>query len=393
MTDFTTGRDFRAPPIIYVGRGALLRLPEALGELGVRRATLITDRVMGDSTWTPKLRGLAADAGVDLSVFRDLSGEPTTLDVEAALAVVRSADAQAVIGFGGGSALDTAKSAAALMRNPGRLPDYEGYERFSHAGLPVIAIPTTAGTGSEVTRGIAVTDVERDVKMLIMSAHAVPHVAIVDPAPTYSMPPAVTASTGLDTLTHAIEAYVSRRSYPSTDAFAIDAVGRVARALRRAYRAPDDEDAREQMTVASLHAGLAFSNASVALVHGMSRPIGAYFHVPHGLSNAMLLTAVLRFSLPGNLARYADVGRALGVAAPSDDDEAAAAGAVRFVADLSRDLEVPSLAGWGVDRDAFRHVIPQMAADALASGSPANNPRVPNQEEIVELYEQVIAAP
>ena len=219
-----------------------------------------------------------------------------------------------------------------------------------------------------------------------------PRVAIVDPAPTYSMPPAVTASTGLDTLTHAIEAYVSRRSYPTTDAFAIDAVGRVARALRRAYRVPDDEDAREQMTVASLHAGLAFSNASVGLVHGMSRPIGAHFHVPHGLSNAMLLTAVMRFSLPGNVARYADVGRALGAASPGDQDEAAAA-AVRFVADLCRDLEVPSLVGWGIDRDAFRRAAPQMAADALASGSPANNPRIPSQDEIVDLYEQVIAAP
>ena len=383
------GRDFRAPPVIHVGRGALNQLPAALRELRAERAAIITDRVMGGTEWTPRLEALAADADVTTHILAELTGEPTTRDVDAALAAIRAADADVVIGFGGGSALDTAKLAALLHTNPGSGPDYEGYERIPDPGLPVIAIPTTAGTGSEVTRGVAITDPDRDVKMLLMSAHLVPAVAIVDPEPTFTMPASVTASTGLDALTHGIEAYVSRRRFPITDALAIDAVDRIGRFISRAYHNPNDAEAREEMLVASLHAGLAFNNASVALVHGMSRPIGAYFHVPHGLSNAMLLPTVMEFSLSGDIPRFAHIARVLGATA-TDDAETAAAG-VAIVRDLAADLQVPTLRAWGVDEARFREVIPAMARDALASGSPANNPRLATLDETVALYEAVIA--
>ena len=392
MAETPQGRDFRSPSEIHVGRGALQRLPEVLRNLEVRRATLVTDRVMGASPWIEELMALAGQADARLSVFGDLAGEPTTRDVDGALAVIRASQAEAVIGFGGGSALDTAKSAAILATNPGRLPDYEGSERIPARGLPVVGIPTTAGTGSEVTRVAVVTDPDRDVKMLFMSTRLVPAAAIVPPEPTLTMPGSVTASTGLDALTHAVEAYVSRRRQPLTDALALDAIARIPSNLVRAYEAPDDLKAREQMCAASLHAGLAFHNASVALVHGMSRPIGAHFHVPHGLSNAMLLPAVMAFSVEGDLPRYARVGRALGAAGSDADDATAAGRGVTYVRELCLRLEVPTLAAWGVDRDAFRRVARQMARDAIASGSPGNNPRSATEDEIVALYEQVIAA-
>ena len=382
------GRDFRAPPVIHVGRGALNQLPAALRELGAERAAIITDRVMGASQWTPRLEALAADADVTTTILAELTGEPTTRDVDTALATIRAADADVVIGFGGGSALDTAKLAAVLHTNPGSGPDYEGYERIPDPGLPVIAIPTTAGTGSEVTRGVAITDPDRDVKMLMMSSHLVPAAAIVDPEPTYTMPTSVTASTGLDALTHGIEAYVSRRRFPITDALAIDAVDRIGRFMSRAYHHPDDAEAREQMLVGSLHAGLAFNNASVALVHGMSRPIGAYFHVPHGLSNAMLLPTVMEFSLGGDIPRFAHIARVLG--ATDTDDQAAAESGVAIVRDLAANLQVPTLRAWGVDEARFREVTPAMARDALASGSPANNPRPATLDQVETLYETVI---
>ena len=382
---------FRVPPIVHAGAGAIAQLPGVLHELGIRRATLVTDRVMGDSEWVGRLASLLGEADVDMSVFDDIDREPTTREVEAALEAIRAAGATAVVAFGGGSALDTAKSAAALARNDGRMPDFEGLDRFAHDGLPVIAIPTTAGTGSEATRAVAVTDADRDVKMLITSWRLVPAAAIVDPEPMLTMPPAVTASTGIDALTHAIESYVSRRRQPITDALALDAMRRLPANLVRSFDVPDDLAAREQTAIAAMHAGMAFSNASVALVHGMSRPIGAHFHVPHGLSNAMLLPTVMGFSLEGDVERYADVAEAIGAARPHDSPEAAAREGLAAVRALCARLKVPSPVEWGIDAADFVRVAPQMARDAIASGSPGNNPRTASEEQIVQLYREVVS--
>jgi alcohol dehydrogenase class IV len=385
-----TGRDFRAPPTIHMGQGALHQLAPTLQNLDGKRAVIITDRGMADSDWVGRLEILAAEAGVTTRLIGELQGEPTTRDVDAALEAINTFQADVVIGFGGGSALDTAKVAAVLRTNGGTTADYEGYDQISAPGTPVVAIPTTAGTGSEVTRGAAITDEVRDVKMLLMSPHLIPAVAIVDPEPTQTMPSNVTASTGLDALTHGIEAYVSRRRYALTDALAIDAIARITEALPRVYVQPDDIAAREEMSIASLHAGLAFNNASVALVHGMSRPIGAYFHVPHGLSNAMLLPTVMAFSISGNLSRYARVAQAMG--AGIDNNAAAAETSVQIVRDLVAELEVLTLREWGVNEHEFRKVMSKMAHDAIESGSPSNNPRTASHEEIVALYEEVISA-
>src|SRR5581483_7119351 len=245
-------------------------------------------------------------------------------------------------------------------------------------GPPVIAIPTTAGTGSEATRVTVITDTARAEKMMILDGHLVPAVAIVDFELTLTMPPALTAHVGLDTLTHGIEAYVSSAAGPLTDVAALSCVRLVADHLERACTAPDDRRARAAMALAACQGGMASSNASVCLVHGMSRPLGAVFHVPHGLSNAVLLPAVTRFSIPGALDRYATIARAMGMAPEALPDGLQA---------LADRLGVPRLRDL-VEHDRFEASLPKMAADALASGSPARNPVVPTADQIVELYRE-----
>jgi alcohol dehydrogenase class IV len=205
------------------------------------------------------------------------------------------------------------------------------------------------------------------------------------------VPPRTTADTGIDSLTHALEAYVSKRANPHADSLALSAMHLIGANLRTAYREPRDAAAREAMMLGATQAGLAFSNSSVALVHGMSRPIGAHFHVPHGLSNAMLLPAVTAFSLPKATRRYADCARAMGVCPHDADDETAGMALLEALGDLNSDLKVPTPRDYGIDEQRFMSLLPLMAQQALGSGSPANNPRVPTEEEIVSLYRDVYA--
>jgi alcohol dehydrogenase class IV len=267
--------------------------------------------------------------------------------------------------------------------------DYKAPFQADKGALPVIAIPTTAGTGSECTRFTVITDTERDEKMLIAGLGALPLAALVDYELTYSVPPRTTADTGVDSLTHALEAYVSKRANPVSDALALSAMALIGANIRIAYAEPRNPAAREAMMLGATEAGLAFSNSSVALVHGMSRPIGAHFHVPHGLSNAMLLPAITRFSVPGAEPRYAQAARQIGFASPTDNDATAAAKLITGLEALNRDLSVPTPAAFGITEDAWNGKMDLMAQQALASGSPANNPRVPTASEIVGLYREV----
>jgi alcohol dehydrogenase class IV len=378
--------ELRLPPVIYVGEGAFTRVPEEVQRLGGRRVLLVTDRAVRQQPFTTDLLERLHRDGIAVAVFDDIPSEPTVREVERGTAALRAHGADLVIGLGGGSAMDTAKAVAMMATNPGSITAYMGVNKFVAGRLPLIEIATTAGTGSEVTRFIAITDPATQVKMLITDARLIPDVAVADPLLTLSCPPAVTASTGLDALTHAIEAYVSRRANPTSDVFALSAIRLIGPWLRRAWQDGSDRAARSAMMLGALHAGIAFSNASVALVHGMSRPIGAYFHIPHGLSNAMLLPAVMRFSLPGAPARYAEIGRALGAVGPAANELAAAEAAVSAVEALCRDLQVPRLREAGIDPARLRALAPQMARDALVSGSPANNPWPATEEDIVALY-------
>ncbi len=256
------------------------------------------------------------------------------------------------------------------------------------AALPVICIPTTAGTGSEATRFTVITDTASDEKMLIAGLGALPFAAVVDFALTFTVPPRITADTGIDSLTHALEAFVSRRANAVSDMHAREAMRLIGPNLRAVWHTPGRAAAREAMMLGATLAGLAFSNASVALVHGMSRPIGAHFHVPHGLSNAMLLPAVTEFGLHAALPRYAEAARCIGCAAPDDADQVAGAKLLEELRALNRELQVPSPGAWGIPRDRWDALRATMARQALASGSPANNPRVPEAAEIEALYDR-----
>jgi len=378
--------EFRLPRVIITGAGCFGRLGEQAKALGISKALVVTDAELRRYPYVDQALSYLADAGVAADVFTGVIPEPLAPNVDAGLAAFREGECDALVAVGGGSSIDVAKSIAALARNGGRIADYEGSGKIPGPRAPLIAVPTTAGTGSEVTKNAIITDVERDVKMLIMSPCLIPDVAIVDPLLTLTLPPHITMATGIDALTHAIEAYVSRRAQPITDTLALDAIRLIAGSLRQAWANGDDLEARSKMMRGQLVAGMAFSNSSVALVHGMARPIGAHFHVPHGLSNAVLLVTVMEFSLPGNPPRFADVAEAMGENVAGLSVMAAARKAVDAVRELAEDVQVPSLRGAGVDPEKLRELAPKMARDALASGSPANNPRRATAEEIVALY-------
>jgi alcohol dehydrogenase class IV len=376
------------PRLLRIGGGASQVLTTTLAQFGLSRPFVLTDRFLRDAGRVEVLTAPLAAAGIAFSVFADTVPDPTLASVEAALSALKSGDHDCVIGFGGGSPIDTAKAVAVLAVHGGAMRDYKVPHVQDTPGLPILAIPTTAGTGSEATRFTIITDEISDEKMLCAGLAYLPLAALVDYELTLSKPKRLTADTGIDALTHAIEAYVSKRANPVADGFALAAMRAIAPNLRRVWADAGDRAAREAMMAGSTQAGIAFSNSSVALVHGMSRPIGAHFHVPHGLSNAMLLPAVTAFSAPDGLARYADCARAMGIAAEGEGDQSAVSRLLEELTQLNADLEVPGPKAYGIDESRWHDLIPTMAEQALASGSPGNNPRVPSAAEIEELYRQ-----
>lgn len=390
MIEPPTVASFRMPRVLF-GAGVRARLGEVATELGFSRPLIVTDEFHAGTGVAAELAGHLRAAGADVAVFSGSVPDPTVASVDAAVDAARAHGADAVVGLGGGSPLDTAKAVALLVARGGVMRDYKAPVVTSGATLPIVAVPTTAGSGSEATQFTIITDTSGATaeKMLCAGPAFLPAVAVVDPELTSSMPPRLTADTGVDALTHAVEAYVSRKATPLSDTFALRAIGLVGQSLVAAYRDGADADARERMMLASLLAGIAFSNSSVALVHGMSRPIGAHFGIAHGLSNALLFAEVTRFSLPGAEGRYADCARALGAAAAGTPDTAAAAALVTALESLNATLGVPAT-GTLVDAGAWHAAIPTMAAQALASGSPANNPVVPTDAEIRDLYARLV---
>ena len=386
-----------SPRLMLVGGGAVADIADVLQKFGLSRPLVVTDPYMVSSGLVRRALDPLEFAGLTPAVFSDTVPEPTDTVIEAGAALVQTGRYDCLIGFGGGSPIDTAKAMAILAAGraagTGRLMrDFKVPVANDHPVLPIIAIPTTAGTGSEATRFTVVTDTERGEKMLIAGLAALPLAAVVDYELTFTVPPRITADTGIDSLTHALEAYVSRRANPYSDTQALAAMALIGAHLRQAYREPGNPRAREAMMLGAMQAGIAFTNSSVALVHGMSRPIGAHFHVPHGLSNAMLLPAITRFGLAAAEARYAVASRTIGFATAADSDPAAAERLADGLAELNRELDVPTPAAYGIDKAEWDAKLELMADQALASGSPANNPRVPDRAEIVALYGAVWSA-
>jgi alcohol dehydrogenase class IV len=348
-----------------VGADAISSAGEQIRALG-SQALLISGQIVEKNGIVKKLTNVLDEVNVKYTVFTDITGEPDDIMIAEAKKAFDQSGCDMVIGIGGGSPQDSAKAVSAIS---------------DHA--PIVLIPTTAGSGSEATKFYCVTESATDTKKLITDEKVIPRLAIIDPTLSVTAPKSITAATGMDALTHAVEAFTSRKATPYTDMFALSAIRRVFEYLPRAYEDGEDIEARTEMAFAAYEAGVCINNASVTLVHGMSRPIGALFHVPHGISNAMLIVKCLMFAKEGCPHKFAEIGRTLGAA--GTDAECAELFFV-YLQDLCRTIKIPTLAEYGIDQEDFFSKIDKMAKDAIASGSPGNTIRDINTTDIIKLY-------
>lgn len=379
-------RTFSVPPVLITGTGSVEKVGEECKKLGGKKGLIVTDEILSRLGALEGVKKSLSQQGLEFVVYDKIASEPTDVYVREGVQTFKDSGCEYLLAVGGGSAIDTAKAISVMVTNPGEIAQYMGLNKVPKQGAPLVVIPTTAGTGSEVTTTTIITDTAKNVKMLIISPYLMSRVSIVDPGMTLSCPRGLTAAVGIDALTHAIEAYVSLKAQPMSEIFALSAIELISGNLRQAYANGNNLEAREKMMLGALQAGIAFSNASVALVHGMSRPIGAYFHVPHGASNAALLGVVTEFSLIGNPCRYARIAKAMGEDTAGLSDMDAAKRGADAVKRLIKDIKIPSLPALGVDEPKLKQLAPKMAEDAIASGSPGNNPRLATKDEIVELY-------
>lgn len=378
---------FKLPEYTYIGENALKEAVPYLRRMG-HRAFVVTGPHVGRSSMMDELTEDLTEANIPFYVYCGITGEPTEPMIAEGVSLCRKTKCDFVIGIGGGSPLDAAKAIAVMSVNEGSIADYCG-KPITGKALSIVAIPTTAGTGSEATKFTIITDPVKDVKMLLYGEVLLPSAAILNAKFSMDMPKSVTACTGLDALTHAVEAYTSRKAFSLTDTLAVSAVRRILTYLPKAYGSGYDKDAREEMMLAAFEAGVCINNSSVTIVHGMSRPIGALFHVPHGMSNAMLLTTCLNYVMDGAWNRFGSLARKCGAADPADTDEDAAKKLLLRIAEVIKICEIPTLKEYGVPKEEFETVIPKMASDAMASGSPSNSWKELTAQDLEGLYKKV----
>jgi alcohol dehydrogenase class IV len=375
---------FDVPTKVVFGPGSLGRLAEEAGRLG-ERVLVVSDPGVAAAGILEQVLAQVASAGRRAEVTTEVEANPSIETAERANARYRASGSQWILAVGGGSAMDVGKATALLVTHPGPLAAYEGVGKVPGPVAPLVCVPTTAGTGSEVTVFAVITDRQRPFKMAIGSAHLLPRVAICDPDLTVSMPQPLTAATGMDALTHAIECYTNTVYHPVSKALSLEAVRLVGRALRRAYAQGRDLGARTEMLLASTMAAMAFTRTRLGNVHAMSHPVGAHFNVPHGLANALLLPYVMDWNLPGCLDTFPPVAAALGEPTDGLAPRAAAMVAVDAVRQLARDLGIPErLREVGVTRES----LPVLARDAMQSGNVLVNPRATSHDEMVALFER-----
>ncbi len=373
-------------PRVIVGADTRTRVGQEARKLGFSRVLVVSDPFHEQAGRTDEIAHLLNAAGLEVSVYAGVTAEPDTEIVERGLDQFRADSCDGIVALGGGSPIDTAKTISVLAANDGTVRQFMGTDAVPELGVGVIALPTTSGTGSEATRVVVIADSETKLKMSGRSHAYLPSVAILDHRLTMSMPKPLTAATGVDALTHAIEAYVSKQANDFSDLLALSAVRLIWNSIRHTWRDGSDADARQNMLMGSFQAGIAFSNASVGLVHSMSEPLGACFHVPHGLSNAMLLPAVTRFSVDGAPARYAEIARCTELADSSAPDEECCQILIAQLLQLNRELDIPSPKSFGIDETSYEKDIEKMTNDAAAAGSTANNPIVATAEQIQGIY-------
>ncbi|MGN0476785.1 MAG: iron-containing alcohol dehydrogenase [Ruminococcus sp.] len=382
------GYSFVMPKKVFTGNNALENAKSDIALLG-KKAFIVAGPTVTKLGILNPVTDFLDEIGTQYTVFTGITGEPTDKMVgEGVSCFSENGPFDYFIGVGGGSPLDSMKAINAIASNGGNISDYMG-KTIEYCKYPMVAVPTTAGTGSEATKFTIITDTEKDIKMLLSGDCLVPDYAIVDPCFTMTATKSITAATGLDAFCHAAESYTSRKAQPLTDTLALSAVKRIFKYLPLAYKDGNDVKAREQMAIASLEAGICINNASVTIIHGMSRPIGAMFHVPHGLSNAMLLPECFSFAFDGAYDKFGELGRACGVADISDDDKTAGEKFIEGVKWLCKECEVPTLWEYGIDKDDFMAVVDKMAEDAVVSGSPSNTIKECNIEDVKTIYNKL----
>ena len=373
---------FFIPSVNIMGTGCINEAVATIRRHGLRRLLIVTDAGLARSGMAARIQQLLADADIQSTVFDGAKPNPTVANVEAGLAALKAADCDAIVSLGGGSPHDCAKGIALCATNGGHISDYEGVDRSTRPQLPLIAINTTAGTASEMTRFCIITDEQRHVKMAIVDRNVTPLLSVNDPALMAGMPPSLTAATGMDALTHAVEAYVSTASTPITDACALKAVDLISRHLRSAVANGGNAEAREQMAYAQFLAGMAFNNASLGYVHAMAHQLGGVYDLPHGVCNAVLLPHVQAFNAATSADRLADVARAMG-SSVAGGGQAGAEACLTAIRQLSADVGIPAgLGSLGVKAED----IPLLAANALKDACGLTNPRPASQQEIEALF-------
>jgi len=377
---------FRTPSLLLTGRGTIEQIGSEAKKLGGSRILILTDKGIKAAGLADFVQGLLEGEGLAVEICAEVEPEPPIESFEHCLQVAREGQFDLFIGLGGGSSMDMAKSVSVMMTNPGSVQDYFGVDKVQQPGLPKIAVPTTAGTGSEVTPIAILTDTAKQLKIGVVSPYLIPDVSIVDPQMTETMPPHVTAATGMDALTHAIESYTSLKANPLTDALAIQAIILIARSLRTAVANGADQAAREDMALGSLLAGMSFANASVTATHALAFPLGGKFDLPHGVANGLMLPYVMEFNCVGNLVKFAHIARLLGERTEGLSLRQAAIQAAKSVRSLEKDIGVPQrLREVNVPEEA----IPELAAGAFTvTRILQNNPRHMTLEDIEAIYRQ-----
>jgi len=375
---------FRTPPRIVMGPGALNQLVDEIRQLNGKRILFVTDKgVLAAGLLAPALKALE-DSRVEHAVFDGVEPDPRYEIVSDCVRMAAEEKADLIIGFGGGSPIDIAKATAIMATNEGSVADFFGIDRVPNQGLPTIIVPTTAGTGSEVTPIVILSDEGEKLKKGIVTSHLFPSVALLDPELTLALPQEITAATGMDALIHAIEAYTSVNATGMTDTLAFRAMTLIYHNIRTAYANGHNLEARSAMMEGSLLAGMAFANAGVTAVHAFAYPIGAEFHIPHGIANTLMLPHVMRFNLLGNLSKFADISEAFDLPVEDLDDLGGAEMSVEAIERLALDLRVPGhLSEFGIgEKD-----LPVLAEGVMkATRLLANNPRIMSLKDAEEIY-------
>lgn len=375
--------------VSYFGPGARKELPEVIARLGKSKALIVTDKDLVRFGVASKVTEVLDQAGFPYEVFSDVKPNPTVTNVLDGIDAFKKAGADVIIAIGGGSSMDTAKAIGIVIANPefADIVSLEGCAPTRNKSVPVIALPTTAGTAAETTINYVIIDEEKKKKMVCVDPNDIPAVAIIDAELMYTLPRGLTAATGMDALTHAIEGYITRGAWAMSDMMEIEAIRMIARHLPTAVEHPDNVEAREGMALAQYIAGMAFSNVGLGLVHGMAHPMGSLFDVPHGVANALLLPTIMEFNRESSLDKYRAIAQAMGVDTSRMSREEAAMAAVKAVRDLAIKVGIPQhLTELGISATD----IPALAAQAIEDVCTPGNPRDVTIEDIVELYNKVL---